>query len=209
MNIARVLYPVEVLGPGKRLVIWLSGCPHHCPGCSNPELWKAERYQKITVTKFLDAIHQIFVRDGNEIDGVTITGGEPFFQLDELEKLIMGLQQYTNDILVYTGYTIEELLEKNNQKIIRLMDVIAVLIDGRYMEELNTGCALRGSSNQVIHILNESMRETYEKYLELPNQIQNFTTSDGVISVGIHAPGFNRELKHKANRKGLIIKRGE
>ena len=73
---------------------------------------------------------------------------------------------------------------------------VSVLIDGKYVEELNDNSILRGSSNQRIHILEENQRIKYEKYLKAEtNKIQNFTTNDGVVSVGIHKPDFMKEEK--------------
>ena len=64
-------------------------------------------------------------------------------------------------------------------------------MDGEYIEELNDDTVLRGSANQRVHILNDKFAERYQKYLsEAHNQIQNFITSDGIVSVGIHHSTF-------------------
>jgi anaerobic ribonucleoside-triphosphate reductase activating protein len=76
-----------------------------------------------------------------------------------------------------------------------VLEKIAVLIDGEYIEEKNNDSRLRGSSNQEIHILNPKFIEKYQQYLdEGHNQIQNFTTVDGIVSVGIHHPSFGGSL---------------
>lgn len=94
------------------------------------------------------------------------------------------LKTLSDDIIVYTGFKIEELDPE-------MLANITVLVDGEYMEELNDNSLLRGSSNQNIMILDESRRDRYERYLQREtNKIQNFFTADGVISVGIHRPGF-------------------
>ncbi len=68
---------------------------------------------------------------------------------------------------------------------------ISVLIDGEYIERLNDNSLMHGSSNQKIHILDKSKEQKYKDYFEIQtNKIQNFFTSDGVISVGIHRPNF-------------------
>lgn len=185
MYIARILYPVEVLGPGKRIGIWFCGCSHKCKGCSNPELWQQQEKYKISIDDVVSLIHQI--SDTNPVDGFTITGGDPMEQSDELSTLLKKLKVISDDILVYTGFEIEELTEKQ-------LENISVLIDGRYKEELNDNSLLRGSSNQRIHILEETQRVKYEAYLNTEsNKIQNFTTNDGVVSVGIHKPDFMKE----------------
>lgn len=187
MYIARILYPVEVLGPGKRIGIWFCGCSHSCKGCSNPELWQRQEKYKISIDAVLELIHQI--SNANPVDGFTITGGDPMEQSEELQHLLKMLKPISDDILVYTGFEIEELKE------IQLKN-ISILIDGKYKEELNDNSLLRGSSNQRIHILEENQRNKYEKYLrEETNKIQNFTTNDGIVSLGIHKPDFMKDEK--------------
>ena len=195
MYVARILYPVEVLGPGKRIGIWFCGCPHKCKGCSNPELWEFQEKYKTSLEAILTLIETIAKE--HQVDGFTITGGDPMYQADDLQKLIMHLCKISSDILVYTGYEIEDLPKEN-------LHNIAVLIDGRYIEERNNNCKLRGSDNQRIHILNSDMKRKYDLYLQnASNQIQNFYTSDGIVSVGIHKPNFLNDLNCKIAMKGL------
>ena len=86
MYIARILYPVKVLGPGNRIGIWFVGCHHRCKGCSNPELWKVDEKYFITIDQVEKLIRTVAAE--NEIDGFTITGGDPVEQADELTKFI-------------------------------------------------------------------------------------------------------------------------
>lgn len=188
MNVARILYPVEVLGPGKRVGIWVCGCRRGCKGCSNPELWDRKLEYEAGIDEIAGLINRI--AESHEIDGFTISGGEPMDQASELARLIGKLKRYSGDILIYTGYRIEELQERSDAAVV--LDQAAVLIDGEYREEENTDVLLRGSENQRIHILNQDLRDKYEEYLATAhNQIQNFTTRDGVVSVGIHKRGFS------------------
>lgn len=201
MNVARILYPIKVLGPGNRIGIWLCGCPRRCPGCSNPELWEQRLEFEIPVSELESLIKRIATR--HKVDGFTITGGEPMAQSEELAGLIAYLQTVSTDILVYTGYKCEELRQQGSRFINEILDSISVLIDGPYIEELNTGVVLRGSENQNIVILNREYEAYYEDYLEeAHNQIQNFTTSDGVISVGIHRREFATEIGLRINNPG-------
>lgn len=95
MYLERLLYPVTALGPGSRVAIWVSGCNRHCNNCTNPELWERKEYQKITSKKLIGAINSVI---GHNVDGITITGGEPFDQATELCKVIDGLPE-TIDVL--------------------------------------------------------------------------------------------------------------
>lgn len=190
MNVARILYPVEVLGPGKRLGIWVCGCRRGCKGCSNPELWVQKPEYEVTVEDIMSLVRRI--SDLHKIDGFTISGGEPMDQPEGLSQLITQLSAYSKDILIYTGYRIDELKKREDPATNIILSRAAVLIDGEYREEENMDVLLRGSSNQRIHILIPEMAEGYEKYLaSAHNQIQNFTTLNGVVSVGIHRKGFS------------------
>lgn len=183
MYIARILYPVEVLGPGKRIGIWFCGCPRRCKGCSNPELWEFEDKYQVPKERVMQLVCQI--AEHYPVDGFTLTGGDPLFQYEDCMSLIRELKMISPDILVYTGYTVEELAGKDSSG-------ISVLIDGPYRQERNNGSFLRGSDNQRILIIEEQVRDKYEAYLKTgQNRIQNFTVGNSVVSVGIHKKGFS------------------
>ena len=195
MYVAMILYPVEVLGPGKRVGIWFCGCPRRCKGCSNPELWEFQERFKTTPETIFELVNNIAKE--HPVDGFTITGGDPMYQPKELKNLLKLLREISDDILVYTGYKIDELPAG-------YLTGISVLIDGEYIENRNNNCILRGSDNQRIHILDNSLREKYTKYCDTEhNQIQNFMTADGIVSVGIHRPNFINELNNNILQKGL------
>lgn len=198
MYIARILYPVRVLGPGERVGIWFNGCTHGCPGCSNPELWETQdRYNTSldTLTALLSRISQT-----GAIDGFTLTGGDPFMQPEALAQMLPVLRTLCDDILVYTGYDYQTVANAYPN----LIAQIGVLIDGPYIEARNTGVPLRGSDNQNIIIFKEHLKSKYLDYLSgFQNEIQNFTSLDGVISVGIHKPGYDVQVDTLLKQKGL------
>ena len=199
MNVARILYPVETLGPGKSIGIWLCGCHRACSGCSNPELWEKREEYEINCDTLAQLIYKI--ANQHEVDGFTITGGEPMNQAEALQSLLPELRKINPDILVYSGYTLEELRGLKSTAVETVLRQIAVLIDGAYIEERNTDALLRGSDNQKIWLLDEQQRGRYAAYMEKAhNQIQNFTGRDGIISVGIHKPGFMNELTNIMNK---------
>lgn len=183
--IDRVLFPVRSLGPGRRIAIWTSGCNKRCSGCANPELWIQHPEQRITPKRLADSI---FEKIHGVVDGITISGGEPFLQAAELTEFL-DLLSIEGDILVFSGYTYEELISNDVSK--KLLDRIDVLIDGEYKDSLNDGkSALRGSTNQRIHYLNSHVVEQYECYLKQGRIIQNFVYDYNILSVGIHNPGI-------------------
>lgn len=198
MFIARILYPVKTLGPGKRLGIWFSGCEHHCKGCSNPELWEQPEKFRISLNALMKMINAIAKE--NLIDGFTLSGGDPFYQPDALTELLPELNKVSKDILVYTGYFYDEIYKKYPE----ILKQIAVLIDAPYVDNLNYGEILRGSINQNIIILKQEYKNLYDEYRnDNQNIIQNFTTSTGIASVGIHRQGYNKELEKRLQKRGL------
>lgn len=193
MNIARLMYPVRVLGPGDRIGLWLAGCHRGCKGCSNPELWNQRPEYEIAVADVMKLIRK--VKENHPVDGFTISGGEPMDQAHALAELVTELLYISSDILIYTGYRLEELQARDDLATAFVLEHSAVLIDGAYMEERNDNSVLRGSSNQRIHILDNSYSSLYQSYIvQNENHIQNFTTSDGIVSVGIHHPGFRQPI---------------
>lgn len=202
MYVARVLYPVRVLGPGDRIGIWFSGCEHGCKGCSNPELWHQKEQYKTSVDTIMKLVASV-ARE-HKIDGFTLTGGDPFYQPEALRELIPRLKEYSDDILCYSGYEETVLREKYED----IIDKLAVLIDGKYIKERNNNAFLRGSDNQNIIVISEELMDKYDSYLkEGHNEIQNFKSKDSVISVGIHSREYNDDLDKILSAKGLIIKR--
>lgn len=181
MQIDRMYFPTTTLGYGKRVSIWTVGCHRHCPSCSNPELQAPCPDKDIAVEELLKPIAQMLP----EIDGVTITGGEPFDQPDELALLLCGLKDLgIADILVYTGYTLAE-LQMLGTAVQHMLSQIGVLIDGTYIENFNDGRSIRGSSNQTIHILNNCLRKRYEDVLNWTRKSEVVNCNGLLLSIGI------------------------
>jgi anaerobic ribonucleoside-triphosphate reductase activating protein len=182
--VARVIYPVEVLGPGRRVGIWFDGCPHRCPGCISPELQETDERYRTSVNKVMRLV-ALATRD-SIIDGVTISGGEPFAQAEALWQLVSAIRPMSQDILVYSGYTHQELKDMRDANVNQILAKIAVLIDGRYIAARNVGTTLCGSDNQQIVILDDSLRKRYEHYCKsTTNELQNFMLGSEIITVGI------------------------
>ena len=145
-------------GNGVCVSLWTQGCPHHCPGCHNPETWDFDGGYEVP-----DDIRGEIVK-AISANGITrnfsILGGEPLCKenLDFVLNIITAVRiAYPNiKIYIWTGYTFAELIEQNNNKIIDILKQANYLIDGRYDETLkDTTLPLRGSSNQQIIKLDE------------------------------------------------------
>ena len=125
--------------------------------------------------------------DTEQIDGITVSGGEPFAQPFELKKFLQKVSSKIEDILVFSGYTYEELLEMTDSDVQECFQYIGVLISGEYIDEKNDNkTALIASTNQKIYFLKENLKEKYKKYMDKGRQIQNVFLKDELMSIGIH-----------------------
>lgn len=140
-------------GPGFRYVVFVQGCPHHCPGCHNPQ---SHTFEGGTPYTARDLFSQF--QENPLLSGVTLSGGEPFCQAEALCELAQLVKDTGKTVVAYSGYTLEQLLEKSKIEpaILRLLHLTDTLIDGPYIESRrNLELLFRGSDNQRIIDLNE------------------------------------------------------
>lgn len=132
-------------GPGIRLTVFFQGCPHHCPGCQNPETWAMEGGTLFTPQEILQRVQR-----NPLVKGVTLSGGEPFAQAEENAVLARLLKEAGYEVAAYSGYTFEQLLAGTPAQR-ELLGQLDILIDGPYLEkERSLELLFRGSRNQRI-----------------------------------------------------------
>lgn len=154
MNIADVLYESIVDGEGVRATIFISGCKHNCKGCFNKKLQNFNYGYEVN-NQLIDKISKE-IEKRTFLSGITLSGGDPFYQPNEVIKLIKKLYIPQNNIWAYTGFTFEEILTNKEQK--ELLSYINVLVDGEFIQELHDATlAFRGSSNQRIIDVQQSL----------------------------------------------------
>lgn len=152
LNLAGIVGDSIVDGPGIRTTIFSQGCPHHCPGCHNPETWA---FGCGTDTDE-DTIFGI-VRSNPLCRGVTFSGGEPFAQAEGFAKLAKHLKAAGYEVASYSGYTFEALMN-GTQAQKDFLSSIDVLIDGPFVEDEKTlEIPFRGSRNQRILDIPQSL----------------------------------------------------
>ena len=149
-------------GEGLRVVLWVSGCSHHCHACQNAMTWDPN--DGLVFDE--DAKKEIF--DELEKDwcsGITLSGGDPLFlgNREEISKLVKEIREKFKDktIWLYTGYTWEELLEqkKTDKDLDTILNNIDVLLDGRFVLRLaSEKIHYVGSSNQCIIDVPKSLK---------------------------------------------------
>jgi anaerobic ribonucleoside-triphosphate reductase activating protein len=137
VRVAGILTCSFVNGDGARYVVFAQGCGHHCPGCQNPDTWDFNGGMEIDVSKIAADFkkHKL-------LDGITLSGGDPFYQQEacvELLQLLPGV-----NVWIYTGFECEHI---QNTELAKMADV---LVTGRFIKDLACEGKMYGSSNQKI-----------------------------------------------------------
>ncbi len=149
LNIHGVLKRSLVNGPGTRLVVFFQGCDRGCPGCFNPDTHSKEARTLYTPE---DLLKEYLKGPADPVEGLTVSGGEPFMQSAGLGRLLYLARTRGLSTLVYTGYLIEEL--RADPDMASALEYIDVLIDGPFIEGMKEPTLLaRGSVNQRVHLL--------------------------------------------------------
>ena len=161
LRIAGTIGESIVDGPGFRYVIFTQGCPHHCPGCHNPETHDFSGGTDIDS----DALVADILKNPL-LTGVTFSGGEPFCQAEGLCAVADGLNG-KKPLMVYTGYTFEQLMELPDPWVRKLLEKLTLLVDGRFVEE-EKGLELRfrGSANQRVLDVQTSLKTGQATWME-------------------------------------------
>ena len=174
-------YGVKTLGPGNRFVLWVQGCRQRCPGCISPISWDENAGTDVPV----NALAVEIALSG--MDGLTISGGEPFLQAEALSDMIDHIRNMRDmGVIVYSGYTIEKLRKDPISS--ELLKRIDLLIDGPYIRELDDGLSLRGSSNQRVLCLTDRYKNELSLYGQKDRSVQIFRHGiyDNIVGIPSH-----------------------
>lgn len=185
IRIAAIHIGTNALGPGYRAVIWVQGCPFSCKGCISPE-WTLSGGTPVPILEIADQILQ-----DTSIEGITLSGGEPMAQAEPLSKLLKIIKKEKPEINVicFTGYKFEDLKKKENRKTMEFLQQIDLLIDGPYIDQLNNGFGLRGSTNQrFIHLSNLFAGISFEK---IPRRLELHMMDGEALIIGIPPKSFS------------------
>ena len=155
-------HPVTVLGPGRRVVLWVAGCSLRCRGCVTPQLWDRGAGVRLAAGAVADRLLAI----DEPLDGITLTGGEPFEQAKPLGALLSALARERPDwsTLVYSGRSLAA-LRRAGPDAERLLARTDILVAGPYRQDRPATHVLAGSGNQRIHYLSDrgsALRATVE-----------------------------------------------
>ena len=150
-------------GDGLRVVLWLAGCEHHCPGCQNPITWDPDDGLEFDDTAKKEIFDQL---DKDYISGITFSGGDPLHpaNVNGVLELIEEIKQKYHDktIWLYTGYTWEQLFDSNNKPYSKRGEVVQnvdVIVDGMFVQNLlDVNYPWAGSRNQRVILVQETIK---------------------------------------------------
>ncbi len=204
-------FPVDVLGHGRRVGLWLQGCTIRCFGCISRDTWPVDPATAIDVSEIM---HWIEGLPSDEIDGVTISGGEPFDQPDALAELLSAVRRWAAeqarpvDLLGYSGRPYAELARGFPEQLALLDAVVAE----PYLEGEPTTAALRGSANQRVVPLTDLGRLRYsldalERLEGQRHRLQVEVDGESIWFIGIPEQGAMRRIQNRAHEQGVSIQR--
>lgn len=197
----RIKDSTTVLGPGNRAVVWFHGCSRCCPGCIASCMNVADDYARYTPKELSSRVLAI---DG--VEGVTISGGEPFNQdVEAMSMFLASVRTSGLSVMAYTGYLREELEADKNK--CGLLGFIDILVDGPYVESEDHGELWRGSANQKIHFLTERYSGIATFVEGRKGRNLEFELGRGLdfSFTGIPPRGFRNRLAERLDQKGMEI----
>jgi anaerobic ribonucleoside-triphosphate reductase activating protein len=190
LNIHAIMEGSRANGPGRRIVVWFQGCNLGCKGCFNPRTHSSASRELMSVRQLAGVIGELRA----EVEGITITGGEPLQQGPALLQVLRLVRTSTDlSVVLFSGHSLEEIqATPEGPEILGLVDV---LIAGPYVERLQTQDGILGSTNQTIHLLTSRYSL---KDLELtPAAEMSIDRSGQVVVSGVHPPSMDNGKKRR------------
>ena len=184
MQIAQIVPCTEAEGPGKRFAVWFQGCPLRCPGCCNPEFLLFKGGHARTLREMTEELTR--AKEESGVEGITLMGGEPTSHAPAALALAQVSRQLGLSVMVFSGYTIEELQERADPEVAELIAHTDILVDGPYIrEQPDTERRWIGSRNQRIHFL--TTRYSFDEQWRQKNTLEIRVDKDGISINGFPA----------------------
>jgi anaerobic ribonucleoside-triphosphate reductase activating protein len=198
LNVAATCRATGALGPGRRAVLWVQGCPFRCRGCLAPD-WIPDQPSRFVTP---DALVDELLADP-AVTGLTFSGGEPMMQAAGLAQVARRARGTRRDLSVicFTGFALERLRTRQpGPGVAELLEETDVLIDGQYVADRDDNRGLRGSDNQRIHHLTDRLRQTEYDFANRPRSAEIHVDAAGVLLVGVPPAGALRAFRSVVGR---------
>ena len=208
LQIHRIAYPVLTLGPGRRLGLWAQGCTRHCVGCASRGTWDPAAGESWDVEELAHEIAALI--SVHCLEGLSLSGGEPADQAEPLAQLVTTVRdilanesaELSFNVLVFSGYSINELLETNSP----ILNIADALVCGPYDQVRPRAGRLVASDNQQLVVLNEAIRSCFDDYNRKPGKSLQFDIADSGISIiGMPEAGDLDRIVDSLKRRGVQL----
>ena len=167
----------EVAGPGARACVWVQGCPIHCRGCAVPWTWPHDGGHLVDIE---DLAQEIL--NGPKVEGVTLSGGEPFGQARALSKLCSRLKLAGLSVVTFSGYRLAFLKSAACRDWDELLGLTDLLIAGPFkLDAPDMKRPWAGSASKQFHFLTERYRYLDGKLAGFPNRLEIRIRPDGQV----------------------------
>lgn len=205
LHLNRLLAPVTVLGPGRRIGVWVQGCTLACRGCASEDTWDERGGLDCSIDDVADQVFGAVAKYG--LTGVTLTGGEPFQQADAVVGLLARVRAATVmgnelDVLVFTGYT-QAAAARISPELFASADA---LVAGPYRRRRPGEGSLLASSNQELVLRTELARTRFAKWQPASRSRMQIAASGGdLFLVGLPAAGDLDRLAARLSERGVRL----
>lgn len=182
LNMASRLPCTEAEGPGRRAALWVQGCNKRCRGCCNPAYLQLAERELVSASSVLDWLRN--AHHAHDLEGVTFLGGEPMLQAQGLAFVAQGAQSLGLSVMVFSGYTKNELDVLRLPGVDQLLRYTDVLVDGPYDANLpEHSRRWAGSTNQQFHYLTARYDDRIENDGEVERVVEVRLRTDGSVFV--------------------------
>jgi len=209
LELNKAHFPVTVLGPGRRIGLWLQGCSIGCPGCVSMDTWPRDASRAVPIADLLLWCKRVAAAG---FEGVTISGGEPFDQPEGLRALLQALHAWRRqaaldfDILGYSGYPLKT-LQRRHPKLLAALDAV---IAEPFVQSLPPDALWRGSANQTLVPLTALGQQRYAAFVAAPQappdkRMQVAVEGGRVWMIGIPERGDLAKVEALCQSRGLSL----
>lgn len=200
IRINRMHYPVTVLGPGVRLGIWVQGCSIGCHGCVARDTWEPSAAEPLPAEEVVERAGTLVT---DRLDGVTISGGEPFEQPDGLVALLHALRAWLPgwcDVLAYSGFELDDV----RGRVPEALELLDGVITGPFVAGRPSDSRWWGSANQRLMALT-ALGET--RYADVPadGRLQVDVEYGRIRLIGIPARGALAAVRRELSAAGITV----
>lgn len=186
----------RVLGPGERFALWVQGCPRRCLGCVAQGMLERDGGRLVAVAELAA---RIVAEQG--IEGLTLSGGEPFAQAEALAELVAAVRRERDlGVIAYTGFTLADLRAAGAREpgVTALLGQVDLLIDGPYRAAEDDGLSLRGSANQAVYALTGRYAGEVERcYGRYGRAVELHMAADGLLLAGVPGAAARRAWRRR------------